>query len=168
LVEKPSRVIELLEQEKENLEFYLQLRPLLNSSNREWIADFINQDGLRKLIKTAIYLHFETRDSGERLIACLSCVGDMMNRDIAIDALIEDQEAVEELVLLFDSPNEVVRLTVLKQLSVLAVLGLTSFIVAGFMKLKQVTLSKSPRLFPVIYFFAYTKDVEIRVCFSCL
>lgn len=161
--ESPEHWAQLLLNDYTKSDTFIQLRPVINASSKQWINDFVNHGGLKNLMKAGKQLHFELHDRGEVLLPCLGCLNAFMNNEVGIELITMDQEVMEDMAIWFDSPNVQVKTMVLKLLSVICLMGYNKEIINAFSKLKNIVMNKQARLFPVIDFLKKEKDIEIRV-----
>jgi hypothetical protein len=159
-VESPKDWAEALEKRYLVGETYKQLRPVINSNNKQWISEFVQAGGLRFLLQAGKTLHFEHDDRGEILLPCLGCLNAFMNNEVGIDYIVADDEAVRDMTLWFDSKNVNVRTMVLKLLSVIALIGRSNVILESLNTLKQLSVLQRPRLHPIVQFLREEKDPE--------
>jgi hypothetical protein len=160
-IEDPNQWAEELEKRYMVADTYIQLRPVINASNKNWIGEFVQAGGLKNLMNAGRQLHFQHNDSGALLLPCLSCLNAFMNNEVGIEFLINDEQAIKDMTLWFDSKNVHVKTMVMKLLSVLAFMGYTKSILEAFTNLQA---ANGARLKPVVDFLREEHNVESRVC----
>eukprot|EP00475_Leptophrys_vorax_P028324 TRINITY_DN4091_c0_g1_i1.p1 TRINITY_DN4091_c0_g1~~TRINITY_DN4091_c0_g1_i1.p1 ORF type:complete len:986 (-),score=315.85 TRINITY_DN4091_c0_g1_i1:34-2922(-) len=156
-IDDPRQWAEELEKRFNVADTYIQLRPVINASHKAWITEFVQADGLKNLMNAGRRLLHE--NDGSLLMPCLSCLNAFMNNEVGIEFVIQDETAIKDMTLWFDSKNVQAKTMVLKLLSVMSFMGYTKSIVEAF---NNITQGDKPRMQPLVDFLRDQMNVECR------
>lgn len=145
-----------------NAATYLELRPIINASSKQWIESFLNEGGVSNLLASGAKLR-EDSQYEEVLLASLNCLNSIMNNEIGIDYVLNNEDSILKLTQWFNCNNGKVQSAILRLLSVVAVLGNVKVILEGFNQQKE---SVRPRMSEVVKSLKEGKDVDTKVPFS--
>ena len=100
-------------------DMYLHLRPVINANGRKWMLEFVEAQGLRKMLESGIKAHFDFKDDNASL-SCMQCLEGFMNNKAGLQFVLEDPQAIQDIAMFFHVPSIEVKSIVLKLLTVLA------------------------------------------------
>ncbi|XXQ35067.1 FH2 domain-containing protein [Plasmodiophora brassicae] len=152
--EKPASYwASTLDQDPPTQEIFLTLRPVINSNGRKWIQEFVEAQGLRKMMQCAYKSHFTYKNDAV-LLAAIQCIKGFMSNQVGMEYFLNDHDATQEIALLFDADSIDVKRIVLQLLAVLAWLsdnaGADSPVVQAFSHYRSVITGNDNRFFPLV------------------
>jgi hypothetical protein len=162
-IEDPHQWAEEIEKKYDSANTFLQLRPVINSSHKQWMADFVNAGGLKNLLVAGRNLHLHHSENNDILLPCLSCLNAFMNNEVGIEFLTKDEQAIKDMAIWFESKNVQVKTMVLKLLSVLAFMGQSKNILEAFKNVQHDAADAVNRFYSVVHFLKQEKDSDSRV-----
>jgi hypothetical protein len=161
-IEDPHQWAEEIEKKYNVPNTFLQLRPVINASHKQWMSDFVNSGGLKNLMVAGRNLHLQNSENGDSLLPCLNCLNALMNNDIGLEFALKDDEAIKDMAIWFESKNVQVKTMVLRLLSVLAFMGKTKDILEAFRNVQHEDAESVNRLYSIVHFLKQEKDIECR------
>lgn len=147
-------------------EVFLQLRPVINAHGRKWMQEFVEAQGLRKMLEAGTKAHFELKNE-QTVLSCMQCLEGFMNNKVGLEFVMEDPQAIQDIAMFFNVNSIEVKGIVLKLLTVLTWIGDSSGIegpvVRAFDNCRSIVSTNDNRFAPLVDSLRTMKDPVFRV-----